>query len=150
MYQPGLPAANSIVDQHIGQLYNYYRNIAKVGNNLYSMQFQILPNRQEMLQLQMYYFSFIIQQHYKCLYIRQIPIDYPHSPPRLSAKGFRAPPFIDPVTTQVRNIKTLTEWAPGSFTLLNIVGELHSYLINYAKQPQAFDLSYQATQHHPP
>lgn len=43
------------------------------------------------------------------------------------------------------NLKSLNEWASGNFKLLSVVGELHHMLINYSRQPQAFDISYQVT-----
>ena len=59
MYQPAQPSKH-ILETQIQQLYNYYQNLVNHGNNLYSMQFQILPDRPEMLQLQMYFNSSFI------------------------------------------------------------------------------------------
>ena len=59
MYQPAQPSKH-ILETQIQQLYNYYQNLVNHGNNLYSMQFQILPDRHEMLSLQMYFNSSFI------------------------------------------------------------------------------------------
>lgn len=44
------------------------------------------------------------------------------------------------------NLKGLNEWSTGNYKVLSVVGELHHMLINYSRQPQAFDISYQVTQ----
>ena len=59
MYQPAQPS-KLLLETQIQQLYNYYQNLINHGNNLYSMQFQILPDRPEMLSLQMYLIAHFI------------------------------------------------------------------------------------------
>ena len=66
--------------------------------------------------------------------------------PRLHGKGFHAPPFLHPKSGQVMNLRGLGEWRTRKYSLLSVIGELHHLLINYSRQPQAFDISYQVTQ----